>query len=87
LSKVRTAGAENGVRGARVWARLLGVEKTVVERVEFDEGDAVMVASVRPGALKEGPAWPASGKIVSQISPKRAPERVEAGSSWRGNRL
>jgi hypothetical protein len=48
LSKVRTTGAENGVRSARVWAGLLGVEKTVVERVEFDEGEAVIVASVRP---------------------------------------
>jgi hypothetical protein len=35
LSKVRTDRAENGVRSARVWAGLLGVEKTVVERVEF----------------------------------------------------
>ena len=48
MSKVRTVGAENGVRGARVWARLLGVEKTVVERVGFDEDEAVIVASVRP---------------------------------------
>jgi hypothetical protein len=28
---------------------LLGVEKTVVERVVFDEDEAVIVASVRPG--------------------------------------
>jgi transposase len=37
------------VRSARVWAGLLGVEKTVVERVEFDQDEAVIVASVRPG--------------------------------------
>ncbi|MGI5241051.1 ISL3 family transposase [Dactylosporangium sp. CA-139066] len=37
------------MRGARVWARLLGVEDTVVERVEFDEQEGVIVASVRPG--------------------------------------
>ncbi len=37
------------MRSARVWAQLLGVEKTVVERVEFDEDQAVLVASVRPG--------------------------------------
>jgi transposase len=36
------------VRNARLWAALLGVEKTVVERVEFDEDDGVLVASVRP---------------------------------------
>ena len=36
------------MRGARLWARLLGVEKTVVERVAFDEDEGVIVASVRP---------------------------------------
>jgi transposase len=45
---------ENGVRGARVWARLLGVEKTTVESVEFDEDEAVIVASVRPGRGQRG---------------------------------
>ena len=35
------------MRGVRVWARLLGVERTVVEDVEFD-GEALVVA-VRPG--------------------------------------
>jgi transposase len=33
--------------GVRVWARLLGLEKTVVESVELDEDDAIVVA-VRP---------------------------------------
>jgi transposase len=37
------------VRNARLWAGLLGVEKTVVERVVFDEHEGVIVASVRPG--------------------------------------
>jgi transposase len=37
------------VRNARLWAGLLGVEKTVVERVVFDEDEGVLVASVRPG--------------------------------------
>ncbi|WP_326562955.1 ISL3 family transposase [Micromonospora sp. NBC_01796] len=37
------------MRNARLWARLLGVEKTVVEGVEFDEDAGVVVASVRPG--------------------------------------
>jgi transposase len=36
------------VRNARLWARLLGVEKTVVERVEFDEHEGVVVVSARP---------------------------------------
>ena len=34
--------------GIRAWARLLGLEKTVVESVELDEDDAIVVA-VRPG--------------------------------------
>jgi transposase len=36
------------VRNARVWVALLGVEHTVVERVELDEDEGVLVASVRP---------------------------------------
>jgi hypothetical protein len=37
------------MRNARVWAGLLGLQKTVVERVEFDEQRQVLIASVRPG--------------------------------------
>jgi transposase len=36
------------VRNARVWHALLGVEKTVVEDVEFDDLDQVLVVRVRP---------------------------------------
>ena len=36
------------MRNARLWAGLLGVEKAVVERVEFDEEQGVLVAHVRP---------------------------------------
>jgi transposase len=36
------------VRDVRLWAGLLGVEKAVVERLEFDEDEGVLVASVRP---------------------------------------
>ena len=36
------------MRNGRVWAGLLGVEKTTVERVEFDEDDGLLVAHVRP---------------------------------------
>jgi len=36
------------VRFAKVWQRLLGVERTVVERVVFDEDEGVIVATVRP---------------------------------------
>lgn len=36
------------MRTSRVWARLLGVEKTVVEKVQFDEVEEAIVVSVRP---------------------------------------
>jgi transposase len=36
------------VRSASVWARLLGVEKTTVERVDFDELSGVITAHVKP---------------------------------------
>ena len=36
------------MRNARVWAGLLGVEKTVIERVEFDQDTGGVVAHVRP---------------------------------------
>src|SRR5947208_14867070 len=40
---------ENGVRFASVWRGLLGVERAVVEDVEFDAEVGVLVAHVRPG--------------------------------------
>jgi transposase len=36
------------VRSARLWARLLGVEQAVVERVCFDQDEQALVVSVRP---------------------------------------
>ena len=36
------------MRNARVWHALLGVEKTVVEDVEFDDVAEVLVRRVRP---------------------------------------
>jgi transposase len=36
------------VQNATVWRALLGVEKTVVDDIEFDEVELVLVASVRP---------------------------------------
>ncbi|GAA4127750.1 hypothetical protein GCM10022215_38560 [Nocardioides fonticola] len=37
-----------------LWRGLLGVEKTVIERVEFDEAAGVLVAHVRPVARQRG---------------------------------
>jgi len=42
------------VRGTTVWPALLGVQKTVVERVEFDEDEETLVAHVRPRARARG---------------------------------
>lgn len=36
------------MRSETVWGRLLGVEKTTVERVEYDEDEQVLVAHVKP---------------------------------------
>ena len=36
------------MRNISLWRALLGVEKTVVEGVEFDEGEEVLIAHVRP---------------------------------------
>jgi transposase len=46
LSKVSNHRTENGVRSARVWRALLGVDDTVVEGVEFDGQE--LVVRVRP---------------------------------------
>ncbi len=43
----RNHRAENGVQNATLWRALLGVEKTVVEEVEFDEHEQLLVAHVR----------------------------------------
>jgi transposase len=39
-------GQGDGVRTARVWARLLGVERAVVESVSYDEGTDELIVSV-----------------------------------------
>ncbi len=36
------------MRSTRLWARLLGLVKAVVEGVEFDEDDECVVVAVRP---------------------------------------
>ncbi|MGH3095171.1 MAG: ISL3 family transposase [Streptosporangiales bacterium] len=42
------------MRGGRVWARLMGVEKTVVDEVELVEDEEVLVAHVRPHRRERG---------------------------------
>jgi len=42
------------VRDVSLWRGLLGVEKTVIERIEFDEDADLLVAHVRPTARVRG---------------------------------
>ncbi len=42
------------MRSTRVWAGLLGVEKTVIERVEYDKETGLVVAHVRPASSARG---------------------------------
>ncbi|CAN5408874.1 hypothetical protein BH09ACT12_BH09ACT12_21550 [soil metagenome] len=42
------------MRDVSLWRGLLGVEKTVIERVEFDEDSQVLVAHVRPVSRQRG---------------------------------
>ena len=36
------------MQNATLWRALLGVEKSVIESIEFDEDEDIVVASVRP---------------------------------------
>lgn len=42
------------MRGTSLWAALLGVEKTVIEDIEFDEHAELVVAQVRPRSRARG---------------------------------
>ncbi len=42
------------MRSVRVFAGLLGLERAVVERVEFDPGEQLLVAHVRPSRRRQG---------------------------------
>ena len=42
------------MRDVSLWGALLGVQKTVIERVEFDEDTEVLVAHVRPVKRQRG---------------------------------
>ena len=42
------------MRSARVWRALLGVEKAVIEDLEFDEDEQLLIARVRPSRRARG---------------------------------
>jgi transposase len=54
LSGLESITSGNGVRNGRVWAGLLGVERSTVERVEFDVAEGLLVAHVRPARTERG---------------------------------
>ncbi len=49
------------MRNARLWHALFGVEKTVVEGIEFDEDEQVLVARVRPTRRRGASVWSCAG--------------------------
>ena len=42
------------MRDASLWRALLGVDKTVIEQVEFDEDEQLLIAHVRPRSRARG---------------------------------
>jgi transposase len=54
LSRGSNHGAENGVQNATLWRALLGIEKAVIEHIEFDEDEQLLVAHVRPRKRTRG---------------------------------
>ena len=54
IVKIKVGREGNGVRKGRLWRALLGVERTVVQRVELDEtaAEPTVVAHVRPVAAQ-----------------------------------
>ncbi len=65
------------MRTAKVWTRLLGVERTVVESVRYDEEAGAVVASVRP---RKGAARPRCGRCGRRCS---GYDRGEGRRRWR----
>ncbi len=65
------------MRNASLWSALLGVEKTVVEDIEYDESEQVLLARVRPRRRAAGRC----GRCA-----RRAPwyDRGEGRRRWRG---
>ena len=64
------------MRTSKIWRQLLGVERTVIERVELDEDEGVLVFHVRPWAAATGRCG---------VCGRRAPGRDQGGGRrrWR----
>jgi hypothetical protein len=66
------------VRSAGLWARLLGVERAVVERVAFDEDADAIVVAVRPARPPSVAAASAGGAVLASTRTKGG----GAGGRW-----
>lgn len=79
--------------GVTVWRRLLGVcDRTVIERVEFDEDADAVVASVRPRRANKQRAGAVGGVRRATTAGRAAGGGgrwtwVRSGRSWRPTRL
>jgi transposase len=65
------------VRNASLWRALLGVEKTVVEDIEFDEDAQIVVAHVRPARASKGRCGSCGSRAAWY-------DRGEGRRRWRG---
>ena len=67
----------NDVREVRLWRELLGVERTVIEDVEFDQGAGCVIARVRPKRGARGRCGRCGRRAASY-------DRGEGWRRWRG---
>jgi len=67
------------VRANSLWGAVLGVEKTVVEDVEFDEDQGCVVVHVRPVARQRGRCGRCGGVAEGMT---RAAVSVAGGGRW-----
>ena len=65
------------MRGVRLWRELLGVERTVIEDVEFDQGTGCVIARVRPKRGARGRCGRCGCKAAGY-------DRGEGRRRWRG---
>ncbi len=65
------------MRGVRLWRELLGVERTVIEDVEFDQGTGCVIARVRPRRGARGRCGRCGCKAAGY-------DRGEGRRRWRG---
>ena len=66
------------MRDVSLWRGLLGVEKTVIERVEFDEDAEMLVAHVRPSSGSVAGAGCAGGASLGMTRVRVG----DAGGAW-----